>query len=140
MLDAHAKREEPMRQLEASSVAAEPNITPLIDVLLVLLIIFMIAAMYHQHVIEAQLPPKQTTSTETASIVLDVLPGGSYAVNRSPIPRSELGARLRAIYTGRPEKTIFVRGDPRVSYRDVITAMDSARGAGVRVIGVPPVP
>jgi len=54
------------------------------------------------------------------------------------IAKANLASRLKEIYDGRPEKIIFVKGDPKVKYSDVIFAMDVARGAGVKVIGVSP--
>jgi biopolymer transport protein ExbD len=70
--------------------------------------------------------------------VLEVLPGGVYAVNKEEIPKDRLPARLKEIYDPRPEKIMFVKGDPTVKYQDVIWSMDVARGAGVKVLGVPP--
>jgi biopolymer transport protein ExbD len=70
--------------------------------------------------------------------VLEVLPGNVYKVNTQPIAKNDLAKRLKEIYDPRPEKIIFVKGDPAVKYSDVIFAMDVARGAGVKVIGVPP--
>jgi biopolymer transport protein ExbD len=77
--------------------------------------------------------------------VLEVFPGDRFLVNKEPLTRATLGKRLKEIYDGRPEKIIFVKGDPKNKYSDVIFAMDVARGAGVKVIGVspketPPVP
>ena len=120
----------------------EPNVVPMIDILLVLLIIFMAAIPSMRKAIDLQLPdptPAQTTATPSSNqIVLQVLPGGVYKINAEDVPRDRLGARLREIYDPRPEKIIFVKGDPSVKYEDVINAMDIARGSGVKVIGVPP--
>lgn len=120
----------------------EPNVVPMIDILLVLLIIFMAAIPSMRKAIDLQLPdptPAQTTATPSSNqIVLQVLPGGAYKINAEDVPRDRLGARLREIYDPRPEKIIFVKGDPSVRYEDVINAMDIARGSGVKVIGVPP--
>ena len=71
-------------------------------------------------------------------IVLEVLPGERFLVNKEPLTKETLGKRLKEIYDGRPEKIIFVKGDPKVKYSDVIYAMDVSRGAGVRVIGMSP--
>jgi biopolymer transport protein TolR len=120
---------------------AEPNVTPMIDVLMVLLIIFMVIVPSSRKALDVQLPdpnPAPTTSTPTSQIVLEVLPGGQYTVNKQPVAAANLGQRLKEIYDPRPEKIIFVKGDPKVTYQDVIKAMDIARGSGVKVIGVPP--
>ena len=120
----------------------EPNVVPMIDVLLVLLIIFMMIIPLSRVAIDLQLPdPKPSDEPPPPNndqIVLQVLPGGQYAVNKEPIPKERLGARLKEIYDPRPEKIMFVKGDPVVKYQDVIWAMDVSRGAGVKVIGVPP--
>ncbi len=120
---------------------AEPNVTPMIDVLMVLLIIFMVIVPSSRKALDVQLPdpnPAPTTSTPTSQIVLEVLPGGQFTVNKQPVAAAALPQRLKEIYAPRPDKIIFVKGDPRVKYQDVIQAMDVARGSGVKVIGVPP--
>ena len=125
-----------------SELTNEPNMTPMIDVLLVLLIIFMMIVPASRKTVDLQLPDPNpitnTTNTPTQQIVLEVLPGGTYSVNKEPVAKDRLFARLKEIYDPRPEKIIFVKGDPKVLYQDVIFAMDVARGAGVKVIGVPP--
>ncbi len=119
----------------------EPNVTPMIDVLLVLLIIFMLVVPMSRKAIDLQLPDpteQQSSATPPPQIVLEVLPGNKFLVNKENVPKANLPARLKEIYDGRPEKIIFVKGDPKVKYSDVIFAMDVARGAGVKVIGVSP--
>jgi len=126
----------------SSGLTNEINVTPMIDVLLVLLIIFMMVIPMSRKAIDLQLPdptPDNTNSGPPPSqIVLEVLPGNVYRVNTQPIAKNDLQKKLKEIYDPRPEKIIFVKGDPAVKYSDVIYAMDVARGAGVKVIGVPP--
>ena len=125
----------------ARGLTNEINVTPMIDVLLVLLIIFMLVVPMSRKAIDLQLPDpseQQQSSNPPPQIVLEVLPNNGFAVNKEPLTRANLAARLKEIYDGRPEKIIFVKGDPKVKYADVIFAMDVARGAGVKVIGLSP--
>ena len=125
-----------------SSLTNEPNVVPMIDIMLVLLIIFMIMQPLMRKAVDLQLPeptPSVATSNVASNqIVLEVLEDGSYAVNREPLTKEGLAKRLTEVYEGRPDKIMFVKGDPKVKYQDVIFAMDQARGAGVKVIGIPP--
>jgi biopolymer transport protein TolR len=118
------------------------NVTPMIDVLLVLLIIFMMVIPMSRKALDLQLPDPtpqpENTGPPPSQIVLEVLPGNVFKINSQPVARAELGKKLKEIYDPRPDKIIFVKGDPKVKYDDVITAMDLARGAGVKVIAATP--
>lgn len=128
---------QPMLQGSAGVRSAEPNVTPLIDVLLVLLIIFMAAIPAQRKALVGQLPPSDTTAVgDAAGVVLEVGRGDVYAVNREPVPASVLGHRLREIYAGRPDKRLVVKGAPEATYQEVVTAVDIARAAGVLVVGM----
>jgi biopolymer transport protein TolR len=123
-------------------LSAEPNVVPMIDILLVLLIIFMIMIPMSRMAIDLQLPDPQpatvTQPTQSNQIVLEVLPNDEYLINKEAVPRDRLAARLREIYEPRPDKIIFIKGDGTVLYQNVVWAMDVARGSGVKVIGIPP--
>ena len=127
----------------------EPNVVPMIDIMLVLLIVFMIMQPMMRKAIDLQLPdpnPNVVTANQASDqIVLEVLPGGRFAVNRdsltkegAPLSKDNLAQRIKDIYENRPDKIMFIKGHPAVQYQDVIFSMDVARGAGVKVIGVPP--
>jgi biopolymer transport protein ExbD len=127
-----------MRHAPLPRLTREPNVVPMIDVLLVLLIIFMIAQTPARKALELQLPQDAVRASPSPSLVLSVEAGPRYLLNGIPLARGELAAELRRALQGRPEKTLFVRGAPTVRYQDVVSAFDAARGAGVHVMGVVP--
>ena len=116
----------------------EPNVVPMIDVLLVLLVIFMIAQSQARRAFDLQLPQDDDRRSQSPSVVLSVDPGPHYVLNGTLIARGMLTGELRRVFQDRHEKILFVRGAPSVRYQDVVSAFDAARGAGVRVTGVVP--
>ena len=126
----------------ASGLTSEPNVVPMIDIMLVLLIVFMIMQPMVRKAFDLQLPDPNPTvapaNTKSDQIVLEVLPDSKFAINKQEVSKEKLSDKLHSIYDPRPEKIMFLKGDPAVIYQDVIWSMDIARGAGVKVIGIPP--
>ena len=125
--------------LGASRPKSDINITPLVDVLLVLIIIFMVITPILQKGFDAQVPEKAEVKPGGPPpnvIVLQIGASGDYAINKSPVTLADLGDRLGAIYATRPDKILFVDADDRAKYNDVVKALDIARSQGkVETIG-----
>jgi biopolymer transport protein ExbD len=125
-----------------TSFNAEPNVVPMIDILLVLLIIFMMQVPLSRMAMDVQVPPEQRAQQQQSQasnqIVLELLEDGSYAINGQGVPKTGLNDKFHEIYDNRPAKLLFVKTHGTRKYQDVIEAMDIARGAGVQVIGFTP--
>ena len=103
-------------------VASEPNVVPMIDILLVLLIIFMITQPLSRMAMDVQVPPpEQTTVTQQANnqIVLELNDDGGYAINGQPVPKDQLDTQIHAIFDPRPAKLLFIKAgaEPALSGR-----------------------
>ena len=116
----------------------EPNVVPMIDVLLVLLIIFMIASASQRRALDLQLPQQSSGGASGPSIVLTVDPGPRYALNGTVIDASRLGAELTRAFRDRPEKILFIDGARTVAYQDVFWIYGAVRDAGIRVTAIVP--
>lgn len=119
---------------------AEPNVVPLCDVLLVLIIIFMVITPMVQKGIDVKLPEttSDTSATPVGLIVLTLKKDMSVMINQEAITLNMLQDRLRSIYSTRQDKTIFIRADAKLPFSRVIELIDIAKGAGAEILGIIP--
>ena len=122
-------------------VVSDPNIVPLIDVLLVLLVIFML--MPHSTGLQAQVPqacgasgPENCGGDKPQVVVIQVLANGSLRVNQQPVPWENLDDRLREIFKLRADRTAFIWGDASVEFAVVARVIDVMNTAGIAPIGL----
>ena len=123
---------------ELGSDIAEINVIPLVDVLLVLLIIFMVAAPISIGGINIDLPTSKAKASlsDENRVIVSINKGGQIFMDKNEIPKSALQAKLNAIYQHRQKREIFIRADKDVTYSNVIDAMSAARQAGVTKISM----
>jgi len=120
---------------------ADINMTPMIDVLLVLIIIFMVITPLTPKGLEALVPqppppnqPPNQSDQRTVVIVIDK--DHKYSINSDPIAEDQLGNRLEQIFKTRAERVVFVKGDPSIEFQWVAKAIDVAHGAGIDKVGL----
>lgn len=126
----------------ASKQKSEPNVVPLCDILLVLLIIFMVITPVMQKGIDVKLPETQQEGEggggSAQGIVLTLEGDRSVKINQDTVDMTMLENTLRDLYQTRTDKTIFIRADESLNYQDVLSIIDIAKGAGIEVLGVIP--
>ena len=126
----------------AGGLSAEPNVVPMIDILLVLLIIFMVSQPLNRMAMDVQVAPPNTQTanqSQNDQIVLELADNGTYAINTQPVPKTQLETQIRTIFAPRKAKLMFIKAGQNRIYQDVIDAMDVARSAGVQIIGFTPI-
>jgi biopolymer transport protein TolR len=117
---------------------AEINVTPFVDVMLVLLVIFMVTAPMMQSGVEVDLPETKTQPMRMRDepLILSVKKDGTLFVGRTEVPLDELAVKLEAIFEGRDTKELFLRADKDAAYGKVARAMAAAREAGASKLGM----
>jgi biopolymer transport protein ExbD len=122
-------------------VMANVNITPYIDILLVLLIIFMVITPIRQMDLDVKVPQTSDNNNPNAApdpsvIVVSVGEAAQIAINQEPTTIADLGSKLQDIYSKRANKNMFVSASAKLPYGDVVKVIDIAKGAGVQDIGL----
>jgi len=120
------------------AVMAEINVTPLVDVMLVLLVIFMVTAPMMQQGVQVNLPKADTKAMTPAeeSVVVSVDKSGKVFIDKNEVPAGELRKRLSDMFVTRAKKEVFLKADAGVPYGEVVRTMADIKGAGIERLGM----
>ena len=127
-----------MRLGHNDELQADINITPLVDVVLVLLVIFMVVTPLLKQEVPIELPiaDHSRSAQDLSQLTLTLASDGSVFLNGQPVLREALVTQLQTMYATRADKTIFLEADRNLSYGQVVNVMDDCKAAGVAAIGV----
>jgi len=118
---------------------ADINVTPMIDVLLVLLVVFMLSVQLRSILpVNVPPPPSDQPSRPAPQVVLELRSDGAYAINGTVVAKESLEGRLHALTEGGRRQLLFIRAAPMRRYGEVVNAVDVAKGAGWQIVGYMP--
>ena len=131
-----------MTSSNTKDMTSEINVTPMIDVLLVLLIIFMVIvpAIPKGETVQAPKPQLNREQPNPETVVLEMLKGNggdlTYSINQQFVAKKDLSSRLASIYANRAERVLFLKGDDRLSFNEVADVIDISHAAGIDRVGL----
>ncbi len=126
------------RGTDERGMVAEINVTPLVDVMLVLLVIFMVTAPMMQQGVQVNLPKADTKgmSAQEDTVIVAVDKNGRTFINKDEVPAGDLRVKLTEMFSTRTKKEVFLKADSGVPYGEVVRAMADIKGAGIERLGM----